>query len=169
MVGPRNAQPYTFRALRNTFGKMWLRCDVCRRFAAFTLPPGYLDRDYRTVSFSCSVCGGVATHTVAHPHSEPGMGDYREDDVRERPQPIRPRPVYKGKRLANRQVRAALAEAQEGSTVKVARRNIEGREKIDWGTLLHLLCHVGIAFSGPCCGSPFRRERTDRARATYPE
>ena len=85
MVGPWNAQPYTFRALRKTFGGMWLRCDVCRRFAVLTLPPGYLDRDYRTVSFSCSVCGGVATHTVTHPHTEPGMGDYRED-VRERPQ-----------------------------------------------------------------------------------
>lgn len=46
---------------------------------------GYLDRDYRTVSFSGSVCGGVATHTVSHPHSEPSMGDYSED-VRERPQ-----------------------------------------------------------------------------------
>ena len=85
MVGPWNAQPYTFRALRKTFGKMWLRCDVCRRFALLTLLPGDLDRDYRTVSFSCSLCGGVAIHTVTHPNSEPGMADYCEDD-RERPQ-----------------------------------------------------------------------------------
>ena len=84
MVGPWNAQPYTFRALRKTFGAMWLRCDACRRFAPLTLPPGYLERDYRTVSFSCSVCGSVAAHTVTHPHSEQGMKDYRED-VRERP------------------------------------------------------------------------------------
>jgi len=84
MVGPWDAQPYTFRALRKTFGKMWLRCDSCHRFALLTLPPRYLDRDYRTVSFSCSVCGGVATYTISHPHSEPGMGDYCED-IRERP------------------------------------------------------------------------------------
>jgi hypothetical protein len=63
---------------------MWLRCDVCRRFALLTLPPGYLHRDYRTVSFGCSVCGGIATHTITHPHSETGMGDYREE-IRERP------------------------------------------------------------------------------------
>lgn len=69
MVGPWNAQPFTFRALRKTFGKMWLRCDVCRRFAVLTLPPGYLDRDYRIVSFSCSVCGGVAIHT-GHPSTQ---------------------------------------------------------------------------------------------------
>ena len=84
MVGPWNAQSYTFRALRETFGKMWVRCDVCRRFALLTLRPGYLDRDYRTVSFSCSVCGGVATRTVTHPHTEPGMNDYCEE-VCERP------------------------------------------------------------------------------------
>ena len=84
MVGPWSAEPYTFRALRKTFGEMWLRCDSCRRFAPLRLPPGYLDRDYRTVSFSCSVCGNVATHTVTHPHTEAGMADYRED-AREQP------------------------------------------------------------------------------------
>lgn len=84
MVGPWPAQPYTFRALRKTFGETWLRCDACRRFAPLALPAKFLGRDYRTVSFSCSVCGGIATHTLTHPHREQGMGDYHED-VREQP------------------------------------------------------------------------------------
>lgn len=92
---------------------MWLRGDVCRRFALLTLPPGYLDRDYRTVRFSRSVCGGVAINTVTLPHSEKGMGDYCED-VRERPVVIRrPKLVYTGwKRRAARTITRPIAEAQ---------------------------------------------------------
>lgn len=48
MVGPWNEQPYTFRALRKTFGMMWLCCDVCRSSAHVSA--GYLDRYYRNVS-----------------------------------------------------------------------------------------------------------------------
>jgi hypothetical protein len=33
MVGPWPYRAFTFRALSKTYGQMWLRCDVCRRYA----------------------------------------------------------------------------------------------------------------------------------------
>ncbi len=30
-------KPYTFRALRKTFGTMWVRCDACRRYAPLSI------------------------------------------------------------------------------------------------------------------------------------
>src|SRR5712672_195209 len=32
MVGPWPHRAFTFRALSKTYGQMWLRCDVCRRY-----------------------------------------------------------------------------------------------------------------------------------------
>ena len=53
MTSPWPHKPYTFRALTKTFGAMWVRCDVCRRYAPFQM--GDLgDVDYRTKVFSCS-------------------------------------------------------------------------------------------------------------------
>ena len=46
-------KPYTFRALRKTFGAMWVRCDVCRRYAPLSIG-GLQDVDYRSKTFSCS-------------------------------------------------------------------------------------------------------------------
>jgi hypothetical protein len=46
MVGPWLDKPYTFLVLRKTFGQMWLRCDVCRRYARLKIA-GLLDIDYR--------------------------------------------------------------------------------------------------------------------------
>jgi hypothetical protein len=40
MLGPWLDRPYTFRALRKTFGQMWVRCDVCRRYARFRMLEG---------------------------------------------------------------------------------------------------------------------------------
>ena len=37
MVGPWPHRPFTFRALAKTYGQMWLRCDVCRRYARLKL------------------------------------------------------------------------------------------------------------------------------------
>jgi hypothetical protein len=37
MVGPWPYCAFTFRALSMTYGQMWLRCDVCRRYAPFKL------------------------------------------------------------------------------------------------------------------------------------
>jgi hypothetical protein len=56
MVGPWPHRAFTFRALSKTYGQMWLRCDVCRRYVRLKLA-GLHDVDYRTKTFSCSVCG----------------------------------------------------------------------------------------------------------------
>ncbi len=47
MVGPWPHRAFTFRALSKTYGQMWLRCDVCRRYARLKLA-GLHDVDYRT-------------------------------------------------------------------------------------------------------------------------
>jgi hypothetical protein len=69
-------KPYTFRALRKTFGAMWVRCDVCRRYAPLSIG-GLQDVDYRSKTFSCSQCGGEAYLAVIEPIKEAGMQDYR--------------------------------------------------------------------------------------------
>lgn len=83
MVSAWPSVPFTFRALRRTFGTMWLRCDACRRYAPLRLA-GLHDVDHRTRTFSCSACGAAATLCVVEPVTERGMADYRLDE-RERP------------------------------------------------------------------------------------
>jgi hypothetical protein len=70
----------TFRALRATFGKLWVRCDVCRRYAPLSLA-GLQDVDYRTRTFSCSKCGSDGYLCIVEPIKERGMEDYRLDRV----------------------------------------------------------------------------------------
>jgi len=53
-----------YRALRKTFGAMWLRCDVCRRYAPLSLG-GLQEVDYRSKTFSCSQLGVAGAATVA--------------------------------------------------------------------------------------------------------
>ena len=79
MVGPWPHRPFTFRALARTYGPMWLRCDVCRRYARLKLA-GLQDVDSRTKTFSCSQCGGEARFCVVEPIRERGMEDYRLDE-----------------------------------------------------------------------------------------
>jgi hypothetical protein len=83
MVGPAPFEPYTFRALAKTFGTLWLRCDVCRRYGRLKLA-GLQDVDYRTKTFSCSRCGAPAYLCVVSPAHETGMENYRLDEL-ERP------------------------------------------------------------------------------------
>jgi hypothetical protein len=59
---------------------MWLRCDVCRRNARLKLA-GLHEVDYRTKTFSCSVCGSEAYFCLVEPITEYGMADYRFDEV----------------------------------------------------------------------------------------
>jgi hypothetical protein len=59
---------------------MWLRCDVCRRYARLNLAGPY-DVDYRTKTFSCSRWGGEAYFCLVEPITEYGMADYRIDEV----------------------------------------------------------------------------------------
>ena len=80
MVGPWPHRAFTFRALSKTYGQMWLRCDVCRRYARLKLA-GLHDVDYRTKTFSCSVCGSKAYFCLVEPITEYGMADYRLDEV----------------------------------------------------------------------------------------
>jgi hypothetical protein len=80
MVGPWPHRAFTFRALSKTYGQMWLRCDVCRRYARLKLA-GLHDVDYRTKTFSCSVCGSEACFCLVEPTKEFGMHDYRLDEV----------------------------------------------------------------------------------------
>jgi hypothetical protein len=75
---------YTFRALSKTYGPMWLRCDVCRRYARLKLA-GLHDVDYRTKTFSCSICGSDAYLCLVEPITETGMWDYRLNE-RENPE-----------------------------------------------------------------------------------
>src|SRR5260370_1297646 len=48
-------KPHTFRALARIYGPMWLRCDVCPRYARLKLA-GLTAVDSRTKTFSCSQC-----------------------------------------------------------------------------------------------------------------
>ena len=84
MTGPWPHKPFTFRALRKTFGAMWVRCDVCRRYAPLSIG-GLQDVDYRSKIFSCSRCGSEAYLAVIEPINEAGMQDYRLDAI-ERPE-----------------------------------------------------------------------------------
>ena len=78
MVDRFSGVPYSFGALRKVFGPLWVRCDVCRRYARLHL--GELrDVDYRTKTFSCSICGSDGAMALEEPCKDTGMEDYRLD------------------------------------------------------------------------------------------
>ncbi len=79
MTRPWPHKPHTFRALKVMAGGdgLWVRCDSCRRFGRFLIPPGLMDADYRKFHHSCSKCGGAAALCVVHPHKD-RMTDYKE-------------------------------------------------------------------------------------------
>jgi hypothetical protein len=76
MVGPWPPRPFTFRAFSKTYGQMWLRCDVCRRYARLNLAALV---DYRIKTFSCSICGADGALALEEPCKDTGMEDYRLD------------------------------------------------------------------------------------------
>ena len=80
MVGPWPHRAFTFRALSKTYGQMWLRCDVCRRYARLHLAE-IRDTDYRTKTFSCCPCGTDGALAITEPNTETGMTDYQLDQV----------------------------------------------------------------------------------------
>jgi hypothetical protein len=45
MVDTWPFKPFTFRAATKTFGQMWLRCDLCQRYARLKLT-GLLEVDF---------------------------------------------------------------------------------------------------------------------------
>jgi hypothetical protein len=80
MVGPFPGVPYSFGALRQTYGPLFVRCDVCRRYARLYLAE-IRNTDYRTKTFSCSRCGTDGALAIAEPNTEAGMTDYQLDQV----------------------------------------------------------------------------------------
>jgi hypothetical protein len=118
MVGPWRHRAFTFRALSKTYGQMWLRCDICRRYARLKLA-GLHDVDYRTRTFSCSACGSEAYFCLVEPTKEFGMHDYRLD---EREQPERhPDAVKRLTEPARRIVSSRGAELPAASSMDGAR------------------------------------------------
>ena len=59
---------------------MWVRCDICRRYAPLSIG-GLQDVDYRSKTFSCSQCGSEAYLAVIEPIKEAGMQNYRLDEI----------------------------------------------------------------------------------------
>jgi hypothetical protein len=78
MVDGFRGVPYSFGALRKTFGPLWIRCDVCRRYARLFVRE-LRDVDYRTKTFSCSICGADGAIALEQPCKDTGMKDYRLD------------------------------------------------------------------------------------------
>ena len=69
MVGP-----YSFDALRETYGPLFVRCDVCGRYARLYLVE-IRDTDSRTKTFSCCRCGSDGALAITEPSTETGMTD----------------------------------------------------------------------------------------------
>jgi hypothetical protein len=82
MVGPFPGIPYSFGALRQTYGPLYVRCDVCRRYARLYLAE-IRDTDYRTKTFSCCRCGTDGALAITEPSTETGMTDYQLDQIEE--------------------------------------------------------------------------------------
>lgn len=80
MVDHTPVRPYSFLALRKTFGPLFVRCDACRRHVRLRMA-SLRDVDYRTKTFSCSACGAPGYLAIEDPTTEKGMGDYRLDPV----------------------------------------------------------------------------------------
>jgi hypothetical protein len=80
MVGPYRGVPYSFGALRETYGPLFVRCDVCRRYARLYLAE-IRNTDSRTKTFSCCRCGTDGALAISEPNTEIGMTDYQLDQV----------------------------------------------------------------------------------------
>ena len=80
MVGPFPGVRYSFGALRKTYGPLFVRCDVCRRYARLYLAE-IRDTNYRTKTFSCCRCGTDGALAITEPSTETGMTDYLLDQV----------------------------------------------------------------------------------------
>jgi hypothetical protein len=66
MIGPLCGVPYSFGALRKAFGPLWIRCDGCRRYARLFIRE-LRNVDYRTKTFSCSICGNDGAMALDEP------------------------------------------------------------------------------------------------------
>jgi hypothetical protein len=80
MVGRFRGVPFSFGALREIYGPLFVRCDVCRRYARLYLAE-IRNTDSRTKTFSCCRCGSDGALAITEPNTETGMTDYRLDQV----------------------------------------------------------------------------------------
>jgi hypothetical protein len=78
MFGPFRGVLSSFGALRKTLGPLWIRCDVCRRYARLFVRE-LRDVDYRTRTFSYLICGADGAIALEEPCKDAGMEDYRLD------------------------------------------------------------------------------------------
>jgi len=86
MVERFPGKPFSFGALRKTFGPLYLRCDICRRFALLQLGGARAAR--RGLPHQTLQLLGLWRRTwltVTDPRTERGMSDYRLDQ-REQPE-----------------------------------------------------------------------------------
>ena len=114
MAGHSSALPRTFAELQETFGPLYVRCDICRRHIRLELG-GLRDLDYRSRTFSCSVCGGSGSLAIIDPTTQAGTQDYRFDPITDPPRhraavvrltssPRRPEPVRHNGELPGRKI-----------------------------------------------------------------
>jgi hypothetical protein len=80
MVGPFPGVSYSFGVLHQIHGPLFVRCDVCRRYAHLDLAE-IRNTNYRTKTFSCSRCGAGGALAITEPSTESGMTDYQLDQV----------------------------------------------------------------------------------------
>jgi hypothetical protein len=138
MVEPWPHRPFTFRALSKTYGQMWLRCDVCRRYARLSLA-GLHDVDYRTKSFSCSRCGFEAYFCLVEPITEYGRPTIGSTKWRNRSvirTPSSASPNHHGARYRAGAVNCPAASPMDGAS-PIARKVAA------YGAFLELLAELG--------------------------
>jgi hypothetical protein len=120
MVDPFPGVPYSFGALRKTFGPLWVRCDVCRRYARLFLRE-LRDVDYRTKTFSCSIVAPTARSRSRSPAKTPGLEDYRLDQrVDSKHHPAAVKRVTEPKRRSYRHVSGELLGRKTDSRARRA-------------------------------------------------
>jgi hypothetical protein len=80
VVDPFPGVPYSFDALRKTYEPLFVRSDVCRRYARLHLAE-IRDTDYRTKTFSWCRCGADGALAITEPNTETGMTNYQLNQV----------------------------------------------------------------------------------------
>jgi hypothetical protein len=79
-LDPSLAYPTASVRYARPYGPLFVRCDVCRRYARLYLAE-IRDTDSRTKTFSCCRCGSDGALAISEPNTETGMTDYQLDQV----------------------------------------------------------------------------------------
>jgi len=81
LVGP-SPYPYaSFIALKRTYDELFVLCVPCRRYIRLAIGP-IRERDSRTTTFSCSVCGSVGHLVIDDPAKDGYTLDPRDKPER---------------------------------------------------------------------------------------